>query len=85
MKGVWLVKEVCHSSMALTETNMGDFLIQDNKQPIYTIHLFWVHWELYPKITEFWGFVGYRMSGAAFYWTGLEEKGLMKCIVIKLN
>jgi len=49
--------------MGFTETNKGDFLIQDNKQPKYTILLFWVHWKLYPKITEFWGFVGYRISG----------------------
>jgi hypothetical protein len=71
--------------MGLTEINKGDFLIQDNKQPKYTILLFWVHWELYPKITKLCGFVGHRMSGAAFYWNGLKEKGLIKCIIIKLN
>ena len=37
---VWLVKEVCLSLMGLTETNKADFVIQDNKQPKYTILLF---------------------------------------------
>jgi hypothetical protein len=82
---VWLVKEVCRSLMGLTEINKLDFLIQDNKQPKYSILLFWVHWEFYPKITKLWGFVGHRMSGVAFYWNGLKGKGLIKCIVIKLN
>lgn len=84
-KDVWLMKEIFHSLMGFTETKKGDFLIQDNKQPEYAILLFWVHWELYPKITGVWGFVGYKISGEAFYWNGLEEKGLMKCTVIKLN